>query len=106
MVTSQDFSWLQNGQLNCLSSGSLFFLGSAFRLDLLLPITMLSYNRPSKQSLVALGSLAHFEAETTWLRLIPGIKRERNKKKKSKKKKEKKKQDKEKDKKKIPRCHI
>lgn len=38
IFTSQDLSWLQNGQLNCVSNGSLFFFGSAFLLDLLLPI--------------------------------------------------------------------
>ena len=38
IFTSQDFSWLQKGQLNCLSSGSCLLLGAGFRLDLRLPI--------------------------------------------------------------------
>lgn len=37
--TSQDFSWLQNGQLNIVSKGSMFFLlGGGFLFDFLLPI--------------------------------------------------------------------
>ena len=38
IFTSQDFSWLQKGQLNCLSRGSALLLGAGFLLDLLLPI--------------------------------------------------------------------
>ena len=43
MSTSQDFSWLQKGQLNMVSSGSMFFLrGGGFLLDLRRP--MVSYS--------------------------------------------------------------
>lgn len=37
--TSQDFSWLQNGQLNIVSNGSIIFLfGGGFLAFFLLPI--------------------------------------------------------------------
>ena len=43
MVTSHDFSWLQNGQLNCLSSGTIAFLfGGGFDFFFLLPILEVS----------------------------------------------------------------
>lgn len=39
ILTSQDFSWLQNGQVNCVSSVPVtFFLGGGFRLDLRRPM--------------------------------------------------------------------
>lgn len=39
IFTSHEFSWLQNGQLNCWSNGSIaFLLGGGFLLDFLLPI--------------------------------------------------------------------
>ena len=38
-LTSQDFSWLQKGQVNCVSIGSIFFfLASGFLLDFRRPI--------------------------------------------------------------------
>ena len=38
-LTSQDFSWLQNGQLNIVSNASMIFLlGGGFLFDFLLPI--------------------------------------------------------------------
>lgn len=39
IFTSQDFSWLQNGHVNCVSSVPVtFFLGGGFRLDLRRPM--------------------------------------------------------------------
>lgn len=39
IFTSQDFSWLQNGQVNWVSSVPVtFFLGGGFRLDLRRPM--------------------------------------------------------------------
>lgn len=39
ILTSQDFSWLQKGQVNCVSSVPVtFFLGGGFRLDLRRPM--------------------------------------------------------------------
>lgn len=39
ILTSHDFSWLQKGQLNCVSNGTIaFLLGAGFLFDLRLPI--------------------------------------------------------------------
>ena len=41
ILTSQLFSWLQNGQLKSVSSGSVArFFGGGFRFDLRLPISL------------------------------------------------------------------
>lgn len=47
ILTSQDFSWLQNGHVNCVSRFPvIFFLGGGFRFDFLRPIdTKLLWNK-------------------------------------------------------------
>jgi hypothetical protein len=64
IFTSQDFSWLQNGQLNWLSKGSFLFLEGAFRFDLRLPI-LIQYRLSSRNYKMA--------AKPRHANLIPGF---------------------------------
>ena len=63
--TSQDFSWLQNGQVNWVSSASMFFFrASGFRLDFLRPILALVHKSETPRSIVT----ANFISSTKQLR--------------------------------------